>query len=108
MDVNLPKYFHYFKGEDFIHVMDINPEMKDEEIWNYAIENDLVILTKDTDFYNRFMTSNKSPRIIYLKIGNMTLNDMYIFFQSYWHSIVSLLDNNRFIIVSKESIQRIY
>jgi predicted nuclease of predicted toxin-antitoxin system len=88
--------------------MDINPKMKDEEIWNYAIENDLVILTKDTYFYNRFITSNNSPRIIFFKIGNMTLDELHIFFKSYWNSIVSKLDHNRFIIVSKDSIQLIY
>ena len=54
VDVNLPKYFSFFNNTDFIFVSDINLQMTDTEIWNYALENNFVILTKDVDFYNRF------------------------------------------------------
>lgn len=53
VDVNLPKKFKFFNTEQFIHVVDINPKMKDSEIWDYALSNDLIILTKDSDFYLR-------------------------------------------------------
>jgi predicted nuclease of predicted toxin-antitoxin system len=65
VDVNLPKYFHYFNNENFVHVLDINPTLTDQEIWDYALKNNLVILTKDTDFYNRFMSSELSLKIVY-------------------------------------------
>ena len=52
VDVNLPKYFSFFNNTNFIFVSDINLQMTDTEIWNHALENNFVILTKDVDFYN--------------------------------------------------------
>jgi predicted nuclease of predicted toxin-antitoxin system len=50
IDANLPYYFSLWKGEEYQHVIDINPDMKDSEIWKYARENNLTIVTKDADF----------------------------------------------------------
>jgi predicted nuclease of predicted toxin-antitoxin system len=37
VDVNLPKKFQFFHSNRFIHVVDIDPSMKDKEIWEYAL-----------------------------------------------------------------------
>lgn len=107
VDVNLPKHFHYFNEPHFVHIVDINPKMSDEEIWNYALENDFVIITKDTDFYTRFITSLKTPKLVYLKLGNQTLKEMHDFFKANWPNILSLLESSRFIIVTKSAIEYI-
>lgn len=107
VDVNLPKYFHYFKTDDFVHVVDIDPLWTDKEIWEYAIKNNLVILTKDTDFYNRFITSDISPKIVYFKIGNLTLNELHNFFKSNWDFIKEMLLSSKFIVVTKSEIRKI-
>lgn len=52
VDVNLPKYFNFFNKSDFIFVVDINEKMSDREIWNYALDNRFIIITKDSDFYS--------------------------------------------------------
>jgi predicted nuclease of predicted toxin-antitoxin system len=62
VDVNLPKFFIFFDAPEFIHVRDINPKMTDSEIWNYAFKNQLVILSKDIDFYKRFLISNENAK----------------------------------------------
>ena len=51
VDVNLPKRFSYFNSAQFIHAVDINDEMTDKELWDYALLKNLTILTKDADFY---------------------------------------------------------
>ena len=63
--VNLPKYFSFFNNTNFIFVSDINLQMTDTEIWNHALENNFVILTKDVDFYNRFLVSEITPKVIF-------------------------------------------
>ena len=65
VDVNLPKYFSFFNNTNFIFVSDINLQMTDTEIWNHALENNFVILTKDVDFYNRFLVSEITPKVIF-------------------------------------------
>ena len=62
IDVNLPKYFSFFSNENFEFVQDINTQMTDSDIWNYALKHDLIILTKDTDFIDKVMISAVKPK----------------------------------------------
>ena len=65
IDVNLPKYFSPFNFSNFQFVSDLNLKMTDSEIWNFSLKNELIIVTKDVDFLNRFLVSEYSPKIIY-------------------------------------------
>lgn len=104
VDVNLPKRFEFFNQENFLHVVDINPRMTDEEIWDYAIQHNKVILTKDADFYNKAISSSIKPKIIYFRLGNITLAGMHQFFELNWRIILSHLDKADLIIVEKDRI----
>ena len=45
---------------------------KDTEIWNYAAANGYTIVTQDADFLNLFETRGFPPKIILLRVGNMS------------------------------------
>ena len=105
VDVNLPKRFNFFNSPDFIHIVDINPLMTDEEIWKYALKTRCVILTKDADFYNLFINSATTPKVIYFQLGNCTLKQLHDYFTANWNNILSHLDDNSMIIALKDKIQ---
>ena len=42
----------------------------DSIIWDYAKENDYVIVSKDSDFHQRSILYGHPPKFIYLRIGN--------------------------------------
>jgi predicted nuclease of predicted toxin-antitoxin system len=44
----------------------------DRTIWNYAKDNNFVIVTKDADFYDLSNVYGQPPKIIWLKIGNQS------------------------------------
>ena len=44
----------------------------DKTIRQYAIENDFVMTTKDADFYEMDMLYGQPPKVIWLKIGNLS------------------------------------
>ena len=73
IDVNLPRYIPIWASDEFIHQIDINDEWSDQEIWKYAKDNSLTIITKDSDFSNRIMASSPPPKIIHFRTGNMRL-----------------------------------
>jgi predicted nuclease of predicted toxin-antitoxin system len=100
VDANLPKYFSFFKSANFVHVVDINPSMTDAEIWNYALKNNSVILTKDTDFFSMSILAEKSPKIVYFQLGNQSLAELHFYFEKFWEEITKHLDNS-FLIVAK-------
>lgn len=42
----------------------------DERIWAFAAEQDLVLVSKDTDFYQRSLLYGSPPKVIWLRVGN--------------------------------------
>ncbi|WP_310557996.1 DUF5615 family PIN-like protein [Flavobacterium sp.] len=105
VDVNLPKYFSFFNDNHFIFVSDIDLQMSDTDIWNYALYNKLVILTKDTDFYNRFLVSSTAPKIIYFQLGNCSLKQLHQYFNDNWDKILAEIENSRIIIAKENHIE---
>ena len=70
IDANLPYHFSLWAGDEYIHINELNDAWTDSEIWQYAQEHNLTIVTKDVDFSDRIMLS-QPPRIIHIKFGNM-------------------------------------
>lgn len=100
IDVNLPKFFGFFNSDAFEFVIDINGRWPDKDIWDYAKEHNLVIVTKDTDFYYRCLLDNEPVKVIYLKLGNLLIRDLHLFFQQNWDAIISHLPGARMIIAT--------
>lgn len=73
IDVNLPYYFSLWKGEDFIHQRDINDEWNDGQIWEYAKQHNLTIISKDSDFSNRILFSEPPPKVMHIRFGNLRM-----------------------------------
>ena len=56
-----------------IHVLNCGLEgTSDTLIWDYACQNDLVILTKDSDYFD-LLALNTVGRVILMTVGNMRL-----------------------------------
>lgn len=76
--------------------------MTDSEIWNYAIEKNLIILTKDVDFFNRLLVSENPPKVIYFQLGNYSLKQLHNYFESNWDKIIMEINNSK-LIIAKET-----
>jgi predicted nuclease of predicted toxin-antitoxin system len=44
----------------------------DEEVWEYARANRFIIVSKDSDFQQRSLLYGPPPKIVWLRIGNCT------------------------------------
>ena len=67
IDENLPLFFPVKKSEEFIHVSQLAFVDLDSDIWEYALKNRLVIITKDSDFYYRCLSSKEYPKVIWIR-----------------------------------------
>jgi len=78
VDAQLPPALARFlsgRGENAIHALDVEMmESSDALIWEYALKESLVIITKDEDFQIRASISTKFPTIIWVRIGNCSKN----------------------------------
>lgn len=47
----------------------------DVSVWDYAAEHGFLLVSKDTDFYERSLVFGAPPKIVWLRIGNSTVNE---------------------------------
>ena len=53
------------------HVRDVGLlGAEDGRIWPFAGEHDFLLVSKDTDFYQRSLVFGAPPKVIWLRIGN--------------------------------------
>jgi len=107
IDVNLPYYFSLWNTENFVHQKDINDEWSDEQIWRYAQENDMTIITKDSDFSNKILLRQPPPKVIHIRFGNMKMKDFYDTTSKLWDDILILNESNKLVNVFKDRIEAI-
>ena len=62
---------------DSVHVRDVGlTEADDLEVWEYARDNDLVIVSKDEDFHQLSFLLGPPPKVVWLQLGNCTTADV--------------------------------
>ena len=98
IDVNLPYYFSLWNNPDYIHQKDINDEWTDEQIWSYAEQNNLTIITKDSDFSNKIMLREPPPKVIHIRFGNMKMKKFHETLSNLWQDTITL--NNEYKLVN--------
>ncbi|MCG8328590.1 MAG: DUF5615 family PIN-like protein [Chitinophagales bacterium] len=107
IDVNLPYYFSIWNDQDYIHMKDLNDEWEDEVIWEYAKENNLTIVTKDSDFSDKILFHIPPPRVIHIKIGNVKMKQFYELIAYRWDDICELSKEYKLVNVFSDRIEGI-
>lgn len=107
IDVNLPRYFSLWASEEYEHIVNLNDQMTDSAIWDYAKQNNLVIVTKDADFSDRILLSEPPPRIIHIRTGNMKLRDFHKYLNELWEQICTLSESYKLVQVYNDRIEGI-
>ena len=49
---------------------------EDSVVWQYARDNEFIIVTKDSDFSELTLVRGFPPKVIWIRIGNCTTNDI--------------------------------
>lgn len=105
IDANLPYYFSLWKSEDYIHIKDLDDSWTDSIVWQYAKENNLTIVTKDSDFSNRILFLSPPPKVIHIRIGNMKMKEFFQIIEKTWEEVIELNKSYKLITVYKDRIE---
>ncbi|SOD89253.1 Predicted nuclease, contains PIN domain, potential toxin-antitoxin system component [Spirosoma fluviale] len=96
-----------WKGFDAIHTTHF-PEghlLQDAEIGRIALEENRIIITKDSDFPDAFFLKGAPPRIVYIRLGNTRNRELTAFLEARWQMIEELLiQDSGMIVLSQEQI----
>ncbi|AHF90920.1 hypothetical protein OPIT5_12570 [Opitutaceae bacterium TAV5] len=106
-DENVPRRITFSPSAPFSHATDLGSSVSDSAIWEYAKQNRLAIVTKDTDFSHRIMLSTPPPWIVHLRFGNLPKREFHALLARLWPQIESLLPANKLISVFHDKIEAI-
>lgn len=87
------------RGHSAVHVDELQmADAEDGTIWDYALEANSIIITKDEDFAERTSRSLTGPVIVWLRVGNSTNRALFRWLEPRWEEIKELLESgNRLI-----------
>lgn len=59
------------KGEDATHISELDNGLRlpDETVWACARQHKLIIITKDSDFFDRALLSGPLPQVVFIAGG---------------------------------------
>jgi len=109
LDAHLPKKLSTFlrwKGYDSLHTLDLPNKnaTKDSEINQISIDEQRVVISKDLDFIESLLISNKPYKLIYITTGNISNKQLLEIFSQNIEKIVEYSREHRLIEITAESI----
>jgi len=64
-----------FPGSNHVFLLGLH-NSSDEELWDYARDNSFTIVTQDSDFSERSLVFGYPPKVIWLRAGNTTTDNI--------------------------------
>ena len=62
---------------DAVHVRDVSLKAaSDPIVWEYAKDNGLVIVSKDSDLHQRSFVFGQPPKVVWVRLGNCSTSDV--------------------------------
>jgi predicted nuclease of predicted toxin-antitoxin system len=109
IDAQLPRKLAAFlteKGYYAIHTLDLPKGNKttDTEISDLSIKEKLIVISKDIDFYDRFMMKLEPYKLLYLSTGNITNKKLLHIFENNLDKIIEEVSFYSVIELTADSI----
>lgn len=80
---------------DSTHVQNVRLDTaNDIELWEYARDNDYLIVSKDSDFSDRSMVYGYSPKVIWLRRGNCSTDAVAGILRNHYWDIQAFADDS--------------
>ena len=93
------------KGIDSRHAMDIENglTLPDTTLWEFARNEQEIIITKDSDFVDLALLKGSPPQIVHVQLGNVANNILIEVFDQNWDTLVTAIEGKAKVISISES-----
>lgn len=87
------------RGHDVRHVLDAElARSSDREIWETAMKDRRVLVSKDSDFFILATRPNDTGSLIWLRTGNCRTHDLITLIEKVWPQIEDIIASGQRII----------
>lgn len=109
VDAQLPRKLSDFlqeKGYDSIHTLDLPEKNRsgDEQIAKLSIKEKRVVISKDSDFYDRYQSKLEPYKLLFLTTGNISNRALLDIIDKNLDQILATLEEHAVVELSRESI----
>ncbi len=111
IDAQLPQslcQWIHAKGDLATHVASLNggTSLPDATPWSHAAQHQLVIISKDSDFFDRGILTGPPPQVVYIRVGNCSHRTLFALLDRFWLQMKNALAQGAAVIeVSRERIR---
>jgi predicted nuclease of predicted toxin-antitoxin system len=79
---------------DSVHVRDVGLKAAgDPVVWDYAKNNGLMIVSKDSDMHQRSFVFGYPPKIVWVRLGNCSTSDVERLLRRHFESIKAFYED---------------
>lgn len=109
IDAHLPRKLSHFlneKGFDSIHTLDLPNKnaTKDSEINELSLKENRIVISKDSDFYNRYLVKSEPFKLIIISTGNITNKNLLILIEKNLEKILEEISHNFVVEITSKSL----
>lgn len=109
VDAQLPKRLQKWlvaRGYDAIHTLDLPDKNRttDNQINELSVQQERVVISKDSDFFDRFFQKLEPYKLIYLTTGNISTDALIDIFERNFDQIFTEIQFSNVVEVSQTSI----
>lgn len=109
VDAQLPTALANFlssRNFDAIHTLDLPRQnaSSDEEINEISLNENRIVISKDSDFYDRYTRTKEPYKLLFVKTGNISTRNLIEIFDKNLLLIVNELNNHSVVELHKDSL----
>jgi len=106
-DENLPSRVRFTPVFPVFGIAVIGKNPTDSQVWDFAREQDLVIVTKDADFSHLIILHTPPPRVVHLRFGNLRRHAFHDYLARVWPQVERLITDHKLVNVYRDRVEAI-
>ncbi len=109
VDAQLPRRLALLlesSGHDALHTLDLPAKnhTPDETLRQFALSEQRVLVTKDSDFVDSFLLRGLPPKLLFVTTGNIPNDDLVALFRSNLPAITGALSSHSFVEIDRSGL----
>ena len=113
VDAQLPKKLSIYlneQGYDCIHTLDLPKKnaTPDQDISDLSVKEKRIVISKDSDFYNRYLTKLEPYKLLQISTGNLSTGELIALFDRNLAKIIDEIAHNSVVELTKSSLITIF
>jgi len=107
-DQNLPSRIRFSPRLPLVPLSDIGSNPTDTQVWDFARQHGLVIVSKDADFSERIIVSTPPPWVVHLRFGNLRRSEFHTHLARSWPQVEAMLKTHKLVNVYRDRVEGVH